>query len=113
ETEFRMRPEVGLPTHRITERARAEARENNWLQRLRVPPQQPPRVFWGPIATGEQVVASKNSATYQFIRNNYNDALAVEMESYGFLKATQAYSNLEALVVRGISDLIEAKTEAD
>ena len=72
-----------------------------------------PRVFLGAIAAGEQVVASTQSESYQLIRNAYSDALAVEMESYGFLKAAQAHSGLEALAVRGISDLLEGKAEAD
>jgi hypothetical protein len=41
------------------------------------------------------------------------DALALEMEGYGFLKAAHAHSGLEALVVRGISDLLEGKADAD
>lgn len=39
--------------------------------------------------------------------------MAVEMEGYGFLQAVYGYRNVEALVVRGISDLIDKKGEAD
>ncbi|MEW5988235.1 MAG: AAA family ATPase, partial [Chloroflexota bacterium] len=117
EAEFKTRPEVGQPTHRMAERARAEARKEEWLKRLaergQPIPTPRPHVFLGPIAAGEQVVVSKQSQTYQLIRASYGDALAVEMEGYGFLKATHATSNVEALVVRGISDLVEGKTEAD
>jgi hypothetical protein len=81
--------------------------------RLSEPPKRKPQVLLGPIAAGEQVLVSKESETYRLVRANYGDALAVEMEGYGFLKATHAYSNLEALVVRGISDPLEGKTEAD
>ncbi len=35
------------------------------------------------------------------------------MESYGFLNAAHAYSDLQALVVRGISDLLKGKAKAD
>ncbi len=59
ETEFRTRPEVRLPTHRMTERARAESRKNDWHARLSEPPKRAPRVLLGPIAAGEQVVVSK------------------------------------------------------
>src|SRR6185436_11508704 len=102
-----------LPQHRILERARAESRKHDWLKRLDPAPNPKPRVFLGAIAAGEQVVTSTQSESYQRIRASYNDALAVEMESYGFLKAAQAHSGLEALAVRGISDLLEGKAEAD
>jgi nucleoside phosphorylase/tetratricopeptide (TPR) repeat protein len=111
--EFKVRPEIGLPNHRFKERACAEARKSDWLIRLTTVPDPVPHVFYGPIAAGEQVVASTQSESYKLIRNSYSDALAVEMESYGFLKAAQAHSGLEALVVRGISDLIEGKLDAD
>ena len=111
--EFKTRPEVGLPQHRILERARAERRKPGWLKRLAEPPEAAPQVFLGAIAAGEQVVTSTQSESYKLIREAYNDALAVEMESYGFLKAAQAHSGLEALVVRGISDLLQGKAEAD
>src|SRR3972149_3542817 len=93
--EFKTRPEIGLPNHRILERARAESRKSDWLKRLTVIPDPAPCVFLGAIAAGEQVVTSTQSESYKLIRNAYNDALAVEMESYGFLKAAQAHSGLE------------------
>jgi len=111
--EFKTRPEVGLPQYRILERARAESRKSDWLKRLGPAPSPVPRVFLGAIAAGEQIVTSTQSESYKLIRYAYNDALAVEMESYGFLKAAQAHSGLEALAVRGISDLLEGKAEAD
>ena len=114
EDDFRTRPEVGLPNHRILERARAESRKDDWFKCLQLPGDKPkPRVFLGAIAAGEQVVVSMASNSYQLIRKSYGDALAVEMESYGFFSAVHANTGLEALAVRGISDLITDKTEAD
>lgn len=70
-----------------------------------------PRVFVALIAAGDKVVASKQSDIFQFLRASYNDAIAVEMEGFGFLSAAFAYPNIKAIVIRGISDLVEGKND--
>jgi len=35
------------------------------------------------------------------------------MEEYGFLEAAKAHSEIKCVVIRGISDLVDAKGEAD
>jgi nucleoside phosphorylase/tetratricopeptide (TPR) repeat protein len=110
---FKPRPDVGQSSYGMTERARAERRGDAWMQRLGAEPHTKPRVFVGPMAAGEKVVAEVRSAVCEFLRSNYSDALAVEMEGRGFLEATRINKEVDALVVRGISDLIEGKAEAD
>jgi len=58
------------------------------------------------------VVASKKSDTAKFLKKQYGDTLAVEMEGRGFLEAVHIHSLL-GTVVRGISDLLSKKTVAD
>ena len=113
EEQFRSRPEIGLSAYNLEQRARAESRKDDWLKRLAVVPERIPCVVVGPIAAGEKVVASTASAVFQFLREHYGDAIAVEMEGRGFLEATRANQTVSAMVIRGISDLIDGKPEAD
>jgi len=110
---FHTRPEVGKPSFGMIERAQAEARKNDWLQRLLQVQETNPHVFIGPIAAGEKIVASTKSATFGLLKSHYSDALAVEMEGYGFLEAVHTNRDIDALIIRGISDLINDKEETD
>ena len=113
---FLSRPDVGESSYRLVQRARAEARKKDWLQRVRgreLAKTSPPRAFVGPIAAGEKVVASTRSDIFTFLRSHYNDALAIEMEGRGFLQATHGNEHVQALIVRGVSDLLDGKSHAD
>ncbi|MEG4417304.1 AAA family ATPase [Microcoleus sp. LAD1_D5] len=109
---FKPRPEIGLSAYSLEHRARAEARRNDWLKRLSVT-EPIPRVFVAPIAAGEKVISSTKSEVFQFLRSNYGDAVAVEMEGFGFLDTARANQQVSAMVIRGISDLIDNKAKVD
>ena len=114
EIEFKPRPDVGQSAYKLIQRAKAEARKADWLQRLTSPvPTPKPSVLVAPIAAGEKVVADTLSSTCEFLRSNYGDSVAVEMEARGLLQAVHANPQVSALVIRGISDLIDAKSETD
>jgi nucleoside phosphorylase len=111
---YQVRPKVGIPSYSLEQLARAEAREVDWLQRLRGPMPNPlPHVLVAPIVAGESVVASTSSSLYRFLRKNYSAAVAVEMEGHGFFHAVHANPRVDALIIRGISDLISNKKRAD
>lgn len=111
---FQPRPGADNSTYRMVSRARAEAGSKEWLQRIKgVRAILEPKVHVGSIAAGEKVVNSQHSITYKLLRTNYGDALAIEMEGHGFLSTTHSHQFVNALVIRGISDLIEGKSEAD
>jgi nucleoside phosphorylase len=112
---FETRPDTELPAYSLRERARYEAGEMNWLQRIRAEEQTvaltaKPSAKVGPIAAGPKILASTRSATYNFVRENYGDALAVEMEGHGFLLGVRMNHPVQGIVVRGISDCIGDKT---
>jgi nucleoside phosphorylase len=110
---FRTRPKSRDADYGLEQRARAEARKGGWLQRLARVPDPAPKVFVGPIAAGEKVIASQQSAIFQLLRSHYEDAIAVEMEGFGFLLAVRGHKQVDAIVIRGISDLIDGKAKAD
>lgn len=112
--QFEPRPSVAKSTHEMVARSRAEARKSNWLERIKgLRTTAVPRVLVGPIAAGAKVVADTRSAIYKFLRRNYGHVVAVEMEGRGFLAAAEVNRQVEALVVRGISDLIDDKNQVD
>lgn len=67
-----------------------------------------PRVEIRPIAAGEVVHADNSSWLMAKIRENFNDAAAVDMESLGLYEAAHR-DDFPALTVRGISDCVGDK----
>lgn len=72
----------------------------------------PYEVFLKPVACGEKVVGTTKGASAKVIASTYGDALAVEMEGFGFLSVLER-SVAPALLVRGISDLLDKKDETE
>lgn len=99
-------------SYELVQRATQEAISASWRERAGDTAAESKAVV-APIAAGEQVVVSIKSDTYELIRGRYDRAVAVEMEGSGFLRAAWANQDVRALVVRGISDLLEGKDAAD
>ncbi|GCE27576.1 hypothetical protein KDA_30600 [Dictyobacter alpinus] len=111
---FEPRPEIGSPTHALEQRALAEAKKDDWRERIKTDTgKRIPQVYVGPIAAGEKVIAFLHSETVQFLQKNYGDTLAVEMEGYGFLRAMYANQHVDTLVIRGISNIITDTPKTD
>jgi nucleoside phosphorylase len=98
------------PAHRLLQRARLVSRGNQWQQRIQPAcPQRRPVSFVKPIVTGGKVVAHDRSAVARLLDRYASDALAVETEGHGFLEGAYMNPEVDALVIRGISDLLAGK----
>jgi hypothetical protein len=86
------------------------ARENQWQQRIRPAcPDPPPSSFVKPIVTGGKVITHGKAETALLLGQYASDALAVETEGHGFLEAAYVNTDVDAIVIRGISDLLAGK----
>jgi len=111
---FQPRPDLLRSDHELEQSARIDRQLNHWRARLN--PQlshDNPHLHVGPIAAGEKVVASNRASTAKFLRKEYSDALAVEMEGRGFLEGVHISHPVQGCVIRGISDLLSGKANAD
>jgi adenosylhomocysteine nucleosidase len=96
------RPRTWEIAHEIAQIAAHVARTDDWMD-TPLPGGRAPTVHFGPIAAGEVVQNSRLSHEARWIRKNYNDALAIEMEAAGVAQAGHLNGSPVA-IVRGISD---------
>ncbi|MFD8795273.1 5'-methylthioadenosine/S-adenosylhomocysteine nucleosidase family protein [Streptomyces vinaceus] len=99
---LKARPRVWEAPHAISQLGSHLARVNNWADETGGHGR-PPQVRFGAIAAGEIVQNSKISAEAQWIRQHYNDALAIEMEAAGVAQAGHL-NGAPVAIIRGISD---------
>ncbi|MDR6772676.1 nucleoside phosphorylase [Azospirillum sp. BE72] len=114
ENRFLVRPHELHSSTTLSSLAGGLAHDAAWRARLKVRRiEGKPEIFLGRVAAGEKLVASAKSELCRFLREHYNDAIAVEMEGYGFLDAVNHNEEVRGLVVRGISDLLDDKAATD
>lgn len=108
ESGFKIRPQVFPASRDLLTLAELIEYQNKWRQRS---PQflSTSKVVFGPIASGDKVIATTSSPVYQLLKQAYNDTIALEMEAFGFGQALHAHPNVRWLNVRGISDLLDNK----
>jgi nucleoside phosphorylase len=98
-------------TKQLVERAQAEAQSDSWKRLLA--PKIPNERFFArvqPIAAGEKLIKRTASEHTQYILQCSPRAVAVEQEGFGVLMAAREIDT-PAIVVRGISDLLDNKTQ--
>jgi nucleoside phosphorylase len=108
---------LGVPaSHRLTQLVRAVSRMM-WTADSLTGAQRketaspPPAVHLRAIVAGEVVLADPDSDLRKLIAERFNDAAAIDMESYGVYETAHRYE-VPVLAVRGLSDLIGDKTLA-
>jgi adenosylhomocysteine nucleosidase len=106
---LKARPRSWEVPHDIGQLAAHLARTGDWADRVDGPASS---VHFGPIAAGEIVQNSSVSREAMWIRQVYNDALAIEMEGAGVAQAGHLNSAAVA-VVRGISDRADGTKTTD
>ncbi|PZG19502.1 purine phosphorylase [Micromonospora craterilacus] len=99
---LKARPKAWEIPHEADQIAQHVARSTAWRRGL--PADAAPYVHFGPIAAGEVVQDSGISEQARWIRQHYNDAVAIEMEAAGVAQAGHLNRALPVVVVRGISD---------
>lgn len=108
---WRPRIDAAPVSDSLRQLARAIAAGEAW--RARVPDNCNPQAFVSPVAAGEKVLANRRSVLVQRIRHDASDAVCVDMEDYGTLRAGAATERARTLAVRGISDLLDHKGEVE
>ena len=120
DTKTFVRPHGLVPARELLIAAQALIYSNEWIDLIRAPAgmdlpikaeypcEFPPSAFIKGIVSGEEVVAGGKSKRYVFLRTNFNDAGAVEMEGWGAMNAARD-ENAPAIIVRGISDMCAGK----
>lgn len=99
---LKARPRVWEAPHGISQLASHLARLNDWAD-CTSGHEDAPRVRFGAVAAGEVVQNSRISAEAKWIRQHYNDALAIEMEAAGVAQAGHL-NGAPVAIIRGISD---------
>ncbi|GAA2448839.1 5'-methylthioadenosine/S-adenosylhomocysteine nucleosidase family protein [Streptomyces lavendulocolor] len=99
---LKARPRAWEAPHGISQLGSHVARMDDWADDT-PGRRSAPQVRFGAIAAGEIVQNSRISAEARWIRQHYNDALAIEMEAAGVAQAGHL-SGAPVAIIRGISD---------
>ncbi|MGY6658583.1 phosphorylase family protein [Amycolatopsis sp. TRM77291] len=108
------RPQAWETSYALTQLAQHVSRQNRWTALVQPSPERSPRVHFEPIAAGEVVLNSRDTALATQLHTTYNDAAAIEMESAGVAKAGHLNDDLPVLTIRSISNWADGhKQSAD
>lgn len=113
------RPDFAAVSPSMLQLARAVSADNVWMGRAKSAggtwqkTGRAPESFVGPIVVGEKVVIHERAEVAQVISQSFSDAIAVDMEDFGALRGGAANERAKVIAIRGISDLMAHKADAD
>ncbi|MFE6509174.1 effector-associated domain EAD1-containing protein [Nocardioides sp. NPDC057767] len=113
------RPDFATVSPSVLQLARAVSADNAWMGRATSNggtwpgTGREPDSFVGPIVVGEKVVIDQRAEVAQIISQTFSDAIAVDMEDFGALRGGAANERAKTIAIRGISDLMAHKADAD
>lgn len=113
------RPDFAAVSPSVLHLARAVSADNAWMGRAKSSggtwpgTGREPESFVGPIVVGEKVVVDEIAKVARIISQSFSDAIAVDMEDFGALRGGTVNERTKAIAVRGISDLMAHKADAD
>jgi len=117
DSKWRPRPREVKAPHALLQASLLVKEKKQWSQGLTTGDStagdRVPEVHLKPIASGEKVYKDSTDHHITFIRDNYNDAIAVEMEGMGFCEGLHHHREVLGAVIRGISDCIDNKDQLD
>lgn len=99
-------------SHRLVQRSKSIVRQAEWPRRIRGADGRAPAAVVQPAVAGAKVIAHQSSQVAELLDRYCDDAVAVEMEGHGFLYCAYVNAGVDALIVRGISDLLTDKNTA-
>ncbi len=123
DTKILSRPHSLVPALVLLDTARFLIYLGEWTDLIRAPHRMelpkvveypcafPPLAVIKGIVSGEEVVAGGKSERYVWLRSQFNDCGAIEMEGWGAMNAAR-HENTPAIIVRGISDMCVGKDHA-
>jgi nucleoside phosphorylase len=114
---YKPRFDFGEASSSLIHLARLAKRKGEWTARIEYADgstaKVAPDVFIEPIVSSEKLVTSLKSEIYKNVTAYMSDAVAFEMEGFGFFTAVKRNEGVKGLDIRGISDLLAGKSDAD
>lgn len=116
---LKTRPDFAAVSPSVLQLARAVSADNAWMGRAKTSAGawpgtgRDPESFVGPIVVGEKVVVDERAEVAQIISQTFSDAIAVDMEDFGALRGGAVSERAKTIAIRGISDLMAHKADAD